>query len=88
MEGAGITAFKKLRVLLDRLMLRRTKIERADDLGLPPRTVVVRKDYFSAEEKELYTSLFSDVKRQFSTYVQEGTVLNSASWLAFLLTGF
>jgi SNF2 family DNA or RNA helicase len=78
MEGAGLSAFKKLRVLLDRLMLRRTKIERADDLGLPPRTVVVRKDYFSPEEKELYTSLFSDAKRQFSTYVDHGTVLNSS----------
>jgi SNF2 family DNA or RNA helicase len=77
MTGAGITAFKKLRILLDRLMLRRTKVERADDLGLPPRTVIVRKDYFSPEEKELYTSLFSDAKRQFSTYVDSGTVLNS-----------
>lgn len=39
--------------------------------------VVVRRDYFSAEEKELYLSLFSDAKRQFSTYVDSGTVLNS-----------
>jgi DNA repair protein RAD16 len=77
MTGAGLTAFKKLRILLDRLMLRRTKIERADDLDLPPRTVIVRRDYFSPEEKELYTSLFSDAKRQFSTYVDSGTVLNS-----------
>jgi len=84
MEGEGSRAFKKLRVLLDRMMLRRTKyvvlsfsfgiflvnigslyaqLERADDLGLPPRTVVVRRDYFSAEEKELYASLYSDSKR-------------------------
>jgi DNA repair protein RAD16 len=58
-------------------MLRRTKLERADDLGLPPRTIVVRKDYFSPAEKELYTSLFSTAKRQFSTFVSAGTVLNS-----------
>jgi hypothetical protein len=94
MEGPGKTAFKKLRVLLDRMMLRRTKvclrhvvylnadklsrqIQRADDLGLPPRTVIVRRDYFSPEEKELYLSLFSDAKREFSTYVDSGTVLNS-----------
>lgn len=82
--GPGRTAFKKLKILLDRMMLRRTKvmgiywpvtvcvwlwlsqIERADDLGLPPRTVIVRRDYFSQEEKELYLSLFSDAKRQFS----------------------
>ena len=95
MIGPGAVAFKKLRILLDRMMLRRTKvggsschaifdltrnfiqIQRADDLGLPPRTVIVRRDYFSPEEKELYQSLFSDAKRQFNTYVDAGTVLNS-----------
>ena len=66
MMGPGATAFKKLKILLDRMMLRRTKVERADDLGLPPRTVIVRRDYFSEEEKELYLSLFSDAKREFS----------------------
>ncbi|KAG1888839.1 SNF2 family N-terminal domain-containing protein [Suillus subluteus] len=59
-EGPGRIAFKKLRILLDRMMLRRTKIQRADDLDLPPRVVIVRRDYFSPEEKELYLSLFSD----------------------------
>ena len=55
------------------------QLERADDLGLPPRTVIVRRDYFSDEEKELYLSLFSDATRQFSTYVDQGTLLNSKS---------
>lgn len=94
MAGTGAVAFKKLKILLDRMMLRRTKvceiefvegiklillwqIQRADDLGLPPRIVVIRRDYFSPEEKELYQSLFSDAKRQFSTYVDSGTILNS-----------
>jgi DNA repair protein RAD16 len=79
MQGTGAIAFKKLRVLLDRIMLRRTKIQRSDDLGLPPRTVILRRDYFSPEEKELYLSLFSDAKRQFSTYVDTGTLLNRES---------
>jgi DNA repair protein RAD16 len=79
MEGPGDTAFKKLKILLDRMMLRRTKLERADDLGLPPRTIIVRRDHFSPEEKELYLSLFSETRRTFSTYVSEGTVLNSKS---------
>lgn len=94
-EGPGALAFKKLKVnfdldfadfqiLLDRMMLRRTKLERADDLGLPPRTIVVRKDFFSPAEKELYMSLFTDSKRQFSTFVSAGTVLNSTLhfWVA------
>jgi DNA repair protein RAD16 len=45
LQEVGSVAFKKLRILLDRIMLRRTKIQRADDLGLPPRTVLVRCDY-------------------------------------------
>ncbi|EIM85522.1 uncharacterized protein STEHIDRAFT_59279 [Stereum hirsutum FP-91666 SS1] len=86
MFGPGKIAFKKLRILLDRIMLRRTKIQRADDLGLPPRTVIVRRDYFSPEEKELYTSLFSDAKREFSTYLDAGTLLNNYSNIFSLLT--
>ncbi|KII96015.1 hypothetical protein PLICRDRAFT_96348 [Plicaturopsis crispa FD-325 SS-3] len=86
MVGPGKFAFKKLKILLDRMMLRRTKIQRADDLGLPPRTVIVRRDYFSLEEKELYLSLFSDAKRQFTTYVDSGTILNNYSNIFSLLT--
>ncbi|KAF8966406.1 SNF2 family N-terminal domain-containing protein [Flammula alnicola] len=86
MEGPGRNAFKKLKILLDRMMLRRTKLQKADDLGLPPRTVIVRRDYFSPEEKELYLSLFSDAKRQFNTYLDHGTVLNNYSNIFSLLT--
>ncbi|KJA21693.1 hypothetical protein HYPSUDRAFT_41836 [Hypholoma sublateritium FD-334 SS-4] len=86
MVGPGKDAFKKLKILLDRMMLRRTKLQKADDLGLPPRTIIVRRDYFSAEEKELYLSLFSDAKRQFSTYLDHGTVLNNYSNIFSLLT--
>ncbi|KAJ7727913.1 P-loop containing nucleoside triphosphate hydrolase protein [Mycena metata] len=86
MAGPGQVAFKKLKILLDRMMLRRTKLQRADDLDLPPRTVLVRRDYFSEEEKELYLSLFSDAKRQFTTYLDEGTILNNYSNIFSLLT--
>ncbi|KAF9449564.1 hypothetical protein P691DRAFT_812231 [Macrolepiota fuliginosa MF-IS2] len=86
MVGPGKTAFKKLKILLDRMMLRRTKLQRADDLGLPPRTVIVRRDHFSPEEKDLYLSLFLDAKRQFDTYLDQGTVLNNYSNIFSLLT--
>ncbi|KAI7893310.1 SNF2 family N-terminal domain-containing protein [Mucor mucedo] len=75
--GDGRLALRKLRMLLDRIMLRRTKVECADDLGLPPRVVVVRRDNFTEEEQDVYTSLYSDVARTFTTYVEEGTVLNN-----------
>ncbi|KAG5639348.1 hypothetical protein H0H81_004069 [Sphagnurus paluster] len=86
MRGPGKYAFKKLRILLDRMMLRRTKLQKADDLGLPPRTVLVRKDYFSPEEKDLYLSLYSNAKREFSTYIDQGTILNNYSNIFTLLT--
>ncbi|KAM0788893.1 hypothetical protein ACM66B_002976 [Microbotryomycetes sp. NB124-2] len=84
--GEGEAAFRKLSVLLSRLMLRRTKLERADDLGLPPRVVDVRRDFFTEEEEELYQSLFRDVKRKFNTYAAEGTVLNNYSNIFTLIT--
>lgn len=59
------------------LTLSRTKLERADDLGLPPRTIVVRRDFFSPAEKEIYLSLFTNARRTFNTYLDSGTVLNS-----------
>lgn len=55
-SGAGGAAFAKLTSLLQRLMLRRTKVERADDLGLPPRVVNVRRDFFTEEEEEVCPS--------------------------------
>ncbi|KAI7867697.1 SNF2 family N-terminal domain-containing protein [Spinellus fusiger] len=73
----GRLAMSKLRLLLDKMMLRRTKLECADDLGLPPRTVVVRRDVFNEEEEDVYKSLFTDSARKFTTYVEQGSVLNN-----------
>ncbi|KAI9137496.1 SNF2 family N-terminal domain-containing protein [Paraphysoderma sedebokerense] len=85
-QGEGLEGFEKLGKLLTRIMLRRTKIEKADDLGLPPRNFVIRRDYFSDEEKDFYQSLYSDSKRQFATYIAEGTVLNHYANIFELLT--
>ncbi|KAF8629639.1 hypothetical protein AX15_003370 [Amanita polypyramis BW_CC] len=86
MRGSGEIAFKKLKVLLERMMLRRTKLQKADDLGLPPRTVIIRRDYFSPEERELYLSLYTDAKRRFDTYLDQGSILNNYSNIFSLLT--
>ncbi|KAF9437674.1 DNA repair protein rad16 [Entomortierella beljakovae] len=85
-QGVGEKAFAKLRSLLDRIMLRRTKVERADDLGLPPRKLTVSRYLFNEEEEDLYESLFSDSKRKFSTYVEQNTVLNNYANIFELLT--
>ncbi|KAJ1960834.1 DNA repair protein rad16 [Dipsacomyces acuminosporus] len=79
-------AFKKLDKLLDNVMLRRTKVERAEDMGLPPRIVVTRRDKFNPEEEDFYVSLFSDYQREFDTYAQHGTVLNNYANIFELIT--
>lgn len=86
MTGDGLVSFQNLRLLLRHVMLRRTKVERADDLGLPPRVVEIRRDCFNAEEKDLYLSLYSDSKRQFNAYVAEGVVLNNYANIFTLIT--
>ena len=85
-EGDGLVSFQNIRLLLQNVMLRRTKIERADDLGLPPRIVEIRRDRFNEEEKDLYTSLYSDSKRKFNDYVAEGVVLNNYANIFTLIT--
>lgn len=85
-EGDGLTSFQNIRLLLSNVMLRRTKLERADDLGLPPRIVEIRRDRFNEEEKDLYTSLYSDSKRKFNDFVAEGVVLNNYANIFTLIT--
>jgi DNA repair protein RAD16 len=65
---------------------RRTKLERADDLGLPPRIVEIRKDYFDEEEEDFYEALYSETQTQFAGYVRAGTVLNHYAHM-YALTG-
>ncbi|KAJ1898666.1 DNA repair protein rad16 [Kickxella alabastrina] len=78
--------FKKLGRLLDSIMLRRTKIERAEDMGLPPRIVVTRRDKFNPEEEDFYVSLFANYQREFTMYAQHGTVLNNYANIFELIT--
>lgn len=85
-EGDGLISFQNIQLVLKNIMLRRTKLERADDLGLPPRVVEIRNDYFNEEEKDLYVSLYSDSKRKFNDYVAEGVVLNNYANIFTLIT--
>lgn len=85
-QARGVEAFGMLQMLLSKLMLRRTKTQRADDLGLPPKTIEVRYDNFNPEEKDLYQSLYLDSLRQFNEYVEEGVVLNNYANIFTLIT--
>ncbi|GME78324.1 unnamed protein product [Ambrosiozyma monospora] len=82
----GIDSFDRIQLLLQRIMIRRTKVERADDLGLPPKIVEIRRDYFNPEEKDLYQSLYTGMKRKFNDYVAQGVVLNNYANIFTLIT--
>ncbi|OLL25632.1 ATP-dependent helicase rhp16 [Neolecta irregularis DAH-3] len=85
-EGEGRTAFNKLHKFLQHIMLRRTKVQKADDLGLPPRVVEVRRDFFNEEEEDLYESLYSESKRKFNSYVDNDVLLNNYANVFTLIT--
>jgi DNA repair protein RAD16 len=74
-EGEGLTAFKKMYTLLKRLMLRRTKVERADDLGLPSRVVSIRRDLFN----EVHRFMPNANWRKKKIYMNPFTVMRSES---------
>lgn len=54
-QGRGRTALMLLKNrILPAVLLRRTKVQCADDLALPPRTVLLRKDRFDEREEDFY----------------------------------
>jgi DNA repair protein RAD16 len=55
-------------------------------LGLPPKTVTIRRDCFSEEEDDFYQSLYTDIARKFNTYVEAGTVLHNYAHIFELLS--
>ncbi|KAI5815944.1 SNF2 family N-terminal domain-containing protein [Pyronema omphalodes] len=85
-EGNGALAFRNIHRLMRHIMLRRTKKEREEDLGLPPKIVTIRRDKFSEEELDLYDSIYNDGKRKFDTYVAQGVVLNNYANIFTLIT--
>lgn len=86
LQFEGEESFHRIQLLLRQIMIRRTKVERADDLGLPPKIVEIRRDFFNPEEKDLYQSLYTNSKRQFDDYVSEGVVLNNYANIFTLIT--
>jgi len=85
-QGKGAAAMRTLKnEVLDVTLLRRTKVQQADVLALPPRTIVLRRDAFSTQEADYYEALYTQSQAQFSTYVSAGTVLNNVAHIFDLL---
>ena len=76
--GDGRKAMLKLKQhILDEILLRRTKITRANDIQLPPRIVYVRQEKLDEKEEDFYQALYTQSQAQFNTYLLSGTVLNN-----------
>eukprot|EP00891_Asterochloris_glomerata_P007270 jgi/Astpho2/7270/e_gw1.00113.3.1_t len=84
--GKGRAAMRILKnEILDKILLRRTKVQCADVLALPPRTVTVRRDKFDEREADFYEALYTQTQAQFDGYVQSGTLLNNYAHIFDLL---
>ncbi|KAI5079566.1 hypothetical protein GOP47_0005045 [Adiantum capillus-veneris] len=84
-EGRRAMALLKHK-LLSSILLRRTKLERAADLALPPSSKFLRRDSFDAREEDFYQALYTQSQSQFNTYIDAGTLVNNYAHIFDLLT--
>ncbi|CAK7267090.1 DNA repair protein rad16 [Sporothrix epigloea] len=75
--GPGREAFRKLRLLTDRIMLRRLKKDHTDSMELPVKRIVVDRQFFSEIETDFANSIMTNSERKFNTYVENGVFLNN-----------
>lgn len=75
--GPGQAAFRKLRLLTDRIMLRRLKKDHTNSMELPVKEIVVDRQFFSEVETDFANSIMSNTQRQFDTYVADRVMLNN-----------
>ncbi|KAI1260022.1 hypothetical protein F5Y18DRAFT_407145 [Xylariaceae sp. FL1019] len=76
-QGPGKEAFRKLRLLTDRIMLRRLKKNHTNAMELPVKEILIDRQFFGEVENDLASSIMTSTERQFDTYVAQGVVLNN-----------
>ncbi|KAH6611424.1 dna repair rad16 [Trichoderma cornu-damae] len=76
-SGPGREAFKKLRLMTDRIMLRRLKKDHTNSMELPVKEVYVDRQFFGEEENDFANSIMTNGQRNFDTYVAQGVLLNN-----------
>lgn len=72
--------------VLNKIMLRRTKAERAADMELPSCSVEVKIIQQTPEELDFYSSLYKRSTAGFDTFVKKGTVLHNYAHIFQLLS--
>ncbi|KAL8687776.1 MAG: hypothetical protein Q9224_005053 [Gallowayella concinna] len=70
-------ALGKLRLITDRIMLRRMKRDYTASMELPPKEVIIHNEFFGDVERDFSTSIMSNTTREFDTYVSRGVMLNN-----------
>lgn len=70
-------ALQKLRLVTDRIMLRRVKRDHTASMELPPKEVIIHKEFFGEIERDFSSSIMSNTTRQFDTYISRGVMLNN-----------
>ncbi|PLB36696.1 DNA repair protein RAD16 [Aspergillus candidus] len=70
-------ALSKLRLITDRIMLRRVKRDHTASMELPPKRVVLHNEFFGEIERDFSQSIMTNSSRQFDTYVSRGVMLNN-----------
>lgn len=75
--GPGKEAFAKLRLLTDRFMLRRVKVDHSAAMELPSKEIYVDRKFFGEEENDFASSIMNSGTRKFETYVAQGVLLNN-----------
>ncbi|RVX07935.1 ATP-dependent helicase rhp16 [Vitis vinifera] len=72
--------------VLKSIMLRRTKKSIAVDLGLPLKTVTLRRDALDITEEDYYQTLYKECQLEFNRYVEDGTLMNYYVHILELIT--
>lgn len=70
-------ALEKLRLITDRIMLRRMKRDHTSSMELPPKEVIIHNEFFGEIERDFSQSIMSNSTRKFDTYVSQGVMLNN-----------
>ncbi|KAI0112636.1 SNF2 family N-terminal domain-containing protein [Hypoxylon sp. NC0597] len=73
----GKVAFDKLHLLNSRIMLRREKKDYTSSMDLPVKEIYVDRQFFGEEENDFASSVMTNSKRKFDTYVAQGVLLNN-----------
>lgn len=84
--GDGRKGMLFLHDVFKKVMLRRTKDERAADLCLPPLVVEKVEIHLTEEERNFYESLYKKCTTKFDTFVAKGTVLHNYAHIFQLLS--